>query len=175
MLRIFYQYFVSPCGSLLLGECGERLCLCDWVKELDTPPLNFSTLRHLQKQQPVFSQEKTPFLEEVVNQLTSYFSGQLRDFSVPLYLVGTYFQVRVWESLRTIPYSETVSYAELASRVGSPRAFRAVGQANHINPISIILPCHRVIGSNGALTGYGGGLATKEYLLTLEKRFAGIS
>ena len=80
--------------------------------------------------------------------------------------------MRVWEALRSIPYGETVSYAELASRIGVPRAFRAVGQANHVNPISIILPCHRVIGSNGALVGYGGGLATKEYLLALEKRFA---
>jgi len=172
MLRISYQYFVSPCGSLLLGECDERLCLCDWGEELETPPLNFSTLRCLQKQQPVFSQEQTPFLKEVANQLTSYFSGQLRDFSLPFHLVGSSFQVRVWEALQTIPYGETVSYAELASRIGAPRAFRAVGQANHVNPISIILPCHRVIGSSGALVGYGGGLATKEYLLALEKRFA---
>lgn len=170
MLRISYQYFGSPCGSLLLGECYERLCLCSWVRELDTPSLNFSKLCRIQQQKTVFSQEQTPLLEEVAHQLTLYFSGVLRDFSIPMYLVGTHFQVRVWEALRTIPYGETFSYAELALRVGSPRAFRAVGQANHRNPISIILPCHRVIGTRGALTGYGGGLAVKEYLLALEKQ-----
>ena len=107
-------------------------------------------------------------LAECKDQLQRYFLGQLRDFSLPLHLRGTGFQVRCWEALRQIPYGSTCSYGEIARQVGSPRAFRAVGQANHDNPVAIIVPCHRVIGSNGALTGYGGGLSVKEKLLRLE-------
>lgn len=174
MRRVLYQYFASPCGLLLLGELDEKLCCCDWVEEASSASSVVSrSLGRLKEKKLVFVQGQTPFLEEVARQLTAYFEGRLRDFSIPFHLVGSSFQVRVWEALQTIPYGETVSYAELASRIGAPRAYRAIGQANHVNPISIILPCHRVIGSNGALVGYGGGLATKEYLLALEKRFAG--
>lgn len=172
MRRVSYQYFASPCGLLLLGELDEKLCCCDWVEASAASSVVSWSLGRLKEKKLVFVQGQTPFLEEVARQLTAYFEGKLRDFSLPFHLVGSSFQVRVWEALQTIPYGETVSYAELASRIGSPRAYRAVGQANHVNPISIILPCHRVIGSNGALVGYGGGLATKEYLLALEKRFA---
>ena len=174
MRRVLYQYFASPCGLLLLGELDEKLCCCDWVEEASSASSVVSrSLGRLKEKKLVFVQGQTPFLEEVARQLTAYFEGKLRDFSIPFHLVGSSFQVRVWEALQTIPYGETVSYAELASRISAPRAYRAIGQANHVNPISIILPCHRVIGSNGALVGYGGGLATKEYLLALEKRFAG--
>lgn len=173
MRRVLYQYFASPCGLLLLGELDEKLCCCDWVEEASSASSVVSrSLGRLKEKKLVFVQGQTPFLEEVARQLTAYFEGKLCDFSIPFHLVGSSFQVRVWEALQTIPYGETVSYAELASRIGAPRAYRAIGQANHVNPISIILPCHRVIGSNGALVGYGGGLATKEYLLALEKRFA---
>jgi methylated-DNA-[protein]-cysteine S-methyltransferase len=102
-------------------------------------------------------------------QLESYFAGELFDFDLPLDLVGTTFQRSVWEALLTIPYGETRSYGEIAAQIGSPTASRAVGLANGHNPIGIIVPCHRVIGANGCLTGYGGGLDRKRALLALEK------
>ncbi len=101
-------------------------------------------------------------------QLTEYFDGKRRVFSVPLALHGTPFQLSVWEALQSIPYGQTISYRELARRVGRPASVRAVGQANGHNPVSVIVPCHRVIGSDGKLTGYGGGLERKEALLRLE-------
>lgn len=107
-------------------------------------------------------------LRSCEEQLNAYFCGELRDFSLPLDLRGTAFQVRCWEALRRIPYGSTWTYGQLAEAVGAPQAFRAVGQANHHNPVPIIVPCHRVIGANGTLTGYGGGLRIKEALLHLE-------
>lgn len=101
-------------------------------------------------------------------QLEAYFCGELREFTLPIDLHGTPFQIRCWEALCTIPYGGTSSYARIAEKVGSPNAFRAVGQANHNNPVAVIVPCHRVIGANGTLTGYGGGLGIKEKLLRLE-------
>jgi methylated-DNA-[protein]-cysteine S-methyltransferase len=102
-------------------------------------------------------------------QLDAYFAGQLTDFDLPLAPAGTEFQRRVWDGLRAIPYGQTVSYGELARRVGNPAASRAVGLANGRNPIAIVVPCHRVIGTDGSLTGYGGGLDRKRFLLALER------
>ncbi len=109
-------------------------------------------------------------LGEVTRQLRAYFAGELEKFELELAPEGTQFQQRVWSDLLKIPYGETISYGELARRIGNPNASRAVGLANGSNPIPIIIPCHRVIGSNGKLTGYGGGLPIKEKLLALEKR-----
>jgi methylated-DNA-[protein]-cysteine S-methyltransferase len=103
-------------------------------------------------------------------QLTAYFDGTLTEFELPLAPEGTQFQRKVWDGLRAIPYGKTVSYGELARRIGSPAASRAVGLANGRNPIAIVVPCHRVIGSDGSLTGYGGGLDRKRFLLALERR-----
>jgi methylated-DNA-[protein]-cysteine S-methyltransferase len=107
---------------------------------------------------------------DVVDQLKSYFAGERKAFDLPLVLEGTTFQERVWTALQNIPYGETVSYKVLAERVGSPKAVRAVGAANGANPIPIIIPCHRVIGNDGSLTGFGGGLPLKKRLLELESR-----
>ncbi len=112
--------------------------------------------------------ESAAALRVYEEQLRAYFRGQLRAFTCKLDLKGTLFQKKCWAALQRIPYGTTWSYAELAKRVGSPRAFRAVGQANHNNPVAIIVPCHRVIGANGSLTGYGGGMEIKEKLLRLE-------
>jgi methylated-DNA-[protein]-cysteine S-methyltransferase len=109
-------------------------------------------------------------LAEVVRQLRAYFAGELVRFELELAAEGTEFQLRVWRALREIPYGETISYGELAKRVGNVKASRAVGLANGCNPIAIIVPCHRVIGSDGSLTGFGGGLRNKEILLALESR-----
>ena len=108
-------------------------------------------------------------LIEAVRQLRAYFSGQLRSFDLPLDLVGTQFQRRVWQELTRIPYGQTRSYQELASALGEPKAVRAVGAANGANPVVIVVPCHRVIGAGGKLVGYGGGLPLKRRLLTLER------
>ena len=110
----------------------------------------------------------TPLLEEAARQLEEYFAGQRKEFSLPLAPKGTEFQLRVWQALLQIPYGETRSYGELAAMVGNPKACRAVGGANHRNPISILIPCHRVVGTKGSLTGYAGGLNVKEFLLKLE-------
>jgi methylated-DNA-[protein]-cysteine S-methyltransferase len=114
------------------------------------------------------SREDAEALGETVTQLREYFAGERRDFTMPLAPHGNEFELRVWEALREIPYGETVSYGEIARRIGAPTAARAVGLANGRNPISVIVPCHRVIGSDGSLTGYGGGLPRKRYLLDME-------
>jgi methylated-DNA-[protein]-cysteine S-methyltransferase len=114
--------------------------------------------------------EDVAALKDAVRQLRAYFAGVLQEFDLELAPVGTEFQLRVWKALREIPYGKTISYGELAKRVGNVKASRAVGLANGCNPIAIIVPCHRVIGSDGSLTGFGGGLRNKEILLELEGR-----
>jgi len=113
--------------------------------------------------------EDAAFFVEVIRQLNAYFAGELKEFEIPLLMLGTEFQKRVWKALLTIPYGETMSYGELAKKIGEPKAVRAVGAANGQNPLPIIVPCHRVIGSDGSLTGFGGGLENKKKLLELEK------
>jgi methylated-DNA-[protein]-cysteine S-methyltransferase len=115
-----------------------------------------------------------PLLREAGSQLAAYFAGKLREFDLPLEMEGTNFQLRVWNRLLQILYGETLSYGDLARALGAPAAVRAVGAANGANPIAIVVPCHRVIGSNGALTGYGGGLALKRRLLDLEGSHTGL-
>ncbi len=113
--------------------------------------------------------KETPLLAEAASQLRDYFAGTRREFNLPLAPIGTEFQKKVWAALLEIPYGETRSYSQIADAVGNPKASRAVGMANNRNPISIVIPCHRVIGKDGSLVGYGGGLNRKESLLELEK------
>jgi methylated-DNA-[protein]-cysteine S-methyltransferase len=113
-----------------------------------------------------------PVMREAIRQLQAYFAGELYAFDIPLEIVGTEFQKRVWSALRAIPYGETRSYSKIAGQIGAPRAVRAVGAANGRNPIPIIVPCHRVIGASGDLVGFGGGLPWKRLLLELEARNA---
>ena len=116
-----------------------------------------------------------PVMRETIRQLRLYFAGDLQMFDLPLELIGTEFQKKVWAALVTIPYGETRSYTEIAAQIGAPRAVRAVGAANGRNPIPIIVPCHRVIGASGSLVGFGGGLEWKRLLLNLEAKHAGRS
>ena len=155
---MFYTTFESPVGTLLLAGDANGLRL-----------VSFESSKHAVPLQAAWRQDKTPF-GEVIRQLQAYFRGELKEFDLPLALGGTEFQLRVWNSLRTIPYGETISYGQLAERIGNPKAVRAVGLANGSNPIPIIIPCHRVIGSDGSLTGFGGGLSTKKMLLELESK-----
>lgn len=152
-----YRSIESPVGPLLVAgdEEGLRFVL-------------FSKRGRPAAPQPDWALDRG-LLAEPVRQLTEYFKGRLRAFDVPVAPVGTAFQRAVWLQLQAIPYGETVSYGDLARRLGNPKAVRAVGLANGSNPISIIIPCHRVIGSNGSLVGYGGGLPTKQALLALER------
>ncbi|WP_424184945.1 methylated-DNA--[protein]-cysteine S-methyltransferase [Actinokineospora sp. G85] len=120
-----------------------------------------------------FGERANTGFEEVITQLNEYFEGKRTDFDLPTAMAGTDFQRRVWTELTRIPYSETISYGQLADRLGKPTASRAVGLANGRNPISIIVPCHRVVGSTGSLTGYGGGVERKRFLLDFERATAG--
>ena len=116
-------------------------------------------------------QRNGAFFKETKSQLAAYFNGELKEFNLPLAPRGTEFQQRVWRALKTIPYGAVVSYGWVAQQIGNPKAVRAVGGANGKNPLPLVIPCHRVIGSNGALTGFGGGLEIKERLIELEKTF----
>ncbi|MFJ9824019.1 methylated-DNA--[protein]-cysteine S-methyltransferase [Streptomyces sp. NPDC101160] len=129
--------------------------------------MHMTQQRHRPPEETFGTPDPRPFTE-AVRQLDAYFAGELTEFDLPLKLVGTPFQLRVWEQLRLIPYGETRTYGELAEALGKPAASRAVGLANGKNPVSIIVPCHRVIGAGGSLTGYGGGLDRKKRLLAFE-------
>jgi methylated-DNA-[protein]-cysteine S-methyltransferase len=121
-----------------------------------------------------FTKTETPLIKRAAAQIEEYLEGKRKQFTVPIALHGTEFQLAVWEALKTIPYGGTRSYKEIATLIGRPKALRAVGMANNRNPISIIVPCHRVIGSDGSLTGYGGGLPLKQRLLDLEQKLTAL-
>ena len=159
--RLSYTLVESPVGELLLAgdDTGLRL-------------VNFQTGRHRVSPRSLWTMDRRP-LEEAVRQLRAYFDGGLKTFDLALSPDGTSFQLAVWRALQEIPYGETISYGELARRVGKPQASRAVGAANGRNPLPIVVPCHRVIGGDGSLTGYGGGLQIKRALLDLERRHSG--
>jgi len=120
------------------------------------------------KDKKSFEKKETALIKKAAKQLSEYFSGKRKEFDLPLSFTGTDFQKKVWSALLTIPYGETRSYGQIAAQIGNPKASRAVGMANNRNPISILCPCHRVIGADGSLTGYGGGLEAKKFLLELE-------
>jgi methylated-DNA-[protein]-cysteine S-methyltransferase len=154
MPNLLYTTAASPIGKLLLVGDTESLKQIHFESHAFTPPPGWQAVNAL------------PY--PVIEQLAAYFAKDLRDFDLPLDPEGTTFQLEVWAALREIPYGETISYLDLANAVGNPNAVRAVGLANGKNPLSIIVPCHRVIGSDGKLVGYGGGLPIKDALLKLE-------
>ncbi|HEX4575807.1 MAG TPA: methylated-DNA--[protein]-cysteine S-methyltransferase [Edaphobacter sp.] len=158
-MSLFYKMMESPVGKLKLVASDKGLAAILW--ENDSP-------RRVRLGE-VVEEERHPVLIETERQLGEYFAGKRRDFSIALDVRGTRFQKDVWEALLAIPFGETRSYGELAKQLGNPRATRAVGAANGRNPLSIIVPCHRVVGSSGKLTGFAGGLDAKAHLLGLEK------
>lgn len=157
--------YESPCGVLLLGSFGDNLCLCDWQIEKRRRHVDERLKRILNAE---FEEGTSEVIEQAVRQLDEFFAGKRKVFDLPLLFVGTDFQKKVWNELLNIPFGETISYKEMARRIGLPTAVRAVANANGANSVSIFAPCHRVIGSDNSLTGYGGGLAAKEKLLKLE-------
>ncbi|MGO4700024.1 methylated-DNA--[protein]-cysteine S-methyltransferase [Dyella sp. 2RAB6] len=157
---IWYDELPTPIGQLRLVADAQGL-----------REVWFETGKHRKSPAPEWIPAAKP-LAQARRQLEEYFAGERTRFELKLHPIGTPFQLAVWEELGRIPYGVTISYAELARRIGQPAAMRAVGAANGRNPIPIILPCHRVIGSDGSLTGFGGGLPTKRFLLSMEDRIA---
>lgn len=163
--QVYYAEMESPIGPLTLFSSHKGICSIHFGSQEQTimkVKLNKYFLKH------DFIQDDTK-LSEAIHQLQQYFFGTRTTFQLPLDLRGTPFQLKVWNALQHIGYGETATYKRIAELIGNPKAVRAVGGANNQNPVSIVIPCHRVIGSNGALVGYGGGLDKKEYLLNLEK------
>lgn len=154
---IHYDEMDSPVGTLRLVADRHGLREIRFEHERHPKPAHADWVR------------ATAPLQLARTQLDEYFAGERQQFTLPLHPVGTSFQLEVWEELRRIPYGTTISYGELARRIGKPQAMRAVGAANGRNPLPIMVPCHRVIGADGSLTGFGGGLPTKRYLLSLEQ------
>jgi methylated-DNA-[protein]-cysteine S-methyltransferase len=158
-MALLYMWIDSPVGPLRLVGGAAGLAGVLWEKQ-DPSDSGFELTRE---------DDRDPVLVQAARELREYFAGERQEFSVPLDFTGTEFQNKVWRALRSIPFGETRSYGELAAQIGAPKASRAVGAANGRNPIPIILPCHRVIGSSGSLTGFGGGLPMKQQLLAHEK------
>jgi len=156
-MRIAYRTIASPIGPLFLAGTGDALCRLAFASERPPTP------------DPSWTPDEAGVLDAVEQELVAYFGGQLQRFRTRVAPQGTPFQQRVWQALCEIPYGQTISYGELARRIDAVKAVRAVGAANGANPIAIIVPCHRVIGANGSLTGFGGGLPTKRALLDLEQ------
>lgn len=157
---MMYQFdYPFPVGKIRIQEENEKIISLMVVNKKRKDVLN---TEHCQVRE-------TPLIKRAYRQLTEYFHGARREFDLPLNPKGTAFQKQVWEALLTIPYGMTCSYADIARKIGNPKAYRAVGGANNKNPIFIVIPCHRVIGANGSLVGYGGGIEMKKYLLLLEQ------
>lgn len=153
----YYTTFLSPLGKMTL-QCNQQGLLGAWFETQTTQPDELG----------IFTQDN-PILTRTIIQLEEYFAGSRTEFELPIAAVGTVFQTQVWTALTTIPYGVTWSYQDLANAIGNPKAVRAVGLANGKNPVSVIVPCHRVIGKSGKLTGYAGGVERKAKLLELEQ------
>lgn len=165
MKKIQIQYYQSPCGELILGSFENELCMCDWTSEKRRAVIDKRIKSLLHADYEIGSSE---VIEKAILQLDEYFTHKRKTFDIPLLLVGTEFQKTVWRELLRIPFGTTASYGELSKKLGNPKAVRAVAASNGANSISILIPCHRIIGSNRKLTGYAGGLEAKKFLLELE-------
>ena len=164
---ICIQYYNSPCGELVLASMGDELCLCDWN---GMPCAERNLCRIGRYVNADFRTEPSSVIEQTKRQLDEYFAGSRKEFDIPLHPFGTDFQLQVWGALFDIPYGETRTYMEIASKIGNAKGVRAVAQAIGANGIDILIPCHRVVGSNNSLTGFAGGLDKKRFLLELERR-----
>ena len=165
MTRISSTNINTPLGLMCACATSEGICLLEFTDRKNIG-LQFENLhKHLGND---IVEEETPVLLQLKHELSEYYSGTRKEFTVPLHFIGTDFQKSIWAELLKIPYGKTVSYMQLSETIGNPKAIRAVANANANNKIAIIVPCHRVIGSDGSLTGYAGGLERKRWLLNLE-------
>lgn len=166
MDKVTIMPYTSPAGQLIIGSYSDRICLCDWVNRRIRDKNENLICRRLHYE---YVEGCTDIIENTISQLNEYFSHKRIEFNIPLFFTGTDFQKSVWEALSDIPYGVTVTYSDIARSIGNPKGVRAVASAISSNPISILVPCHRVIGSNGQLTGYRGGIEAKQILLNIEK------
>lgn len=162
---IFIQNYISPVGELILGSFEDKLVLCDWKYRRMRKSIDNRICKEFHSQ---LEEGETAVIKSAKSELDAYFAERLTVFKTPLKLVGTDFQIAVWSALQEIPFGKTVSYLDLAKRLDNEGAVRAVASANGANAISIFIPCHRVVGSDGSLTGYAGGIPAKKKLLQLE-------
>lgn len=167
MNKIRTQNFVTPYGELIIGSFENQLCLCDWQYRKNRKVIDQRIKKGLAAE---YVDEPSGIVEKTINQLTSYFNGEKDFFTIPLLLVGSNFQKQVWNELIKIPFGKKETYLGLSNKLNNPKAIRAIAAANGANAISIIVPCHRIVGSNGKLIGYAGGLNTKKQLLKLESK-----
>lgn len=163
--NIIIEYFKTPMGELIIGDYQNKICICDWRyrkmrQQIDKRIQGFLKADYLEG--------KSDLIEETKKQFSQYFEGNRQVFELPLWMLGTDFQKSVWQALIEIPYGKTLTYLDLSKLLGNENAIRAVASANGANAISIIIPCHRIIGSDGKLVGYAGGLNIKKKLLELE-------
>ena len=165
MKQIHIKYYESPVGEIILGSYDGKLCLSDWKYRKMRTTIDTRIQKALDAE---YVEESSEVIDKTIKQLEEYFEHTRKVFDIPLLMIGTDFQKSVWKGLTNIPYGQTVSYLELAKNIGNEKAVRAVASANGANAISILIPCHRIIGSDGSLTGYAGGLDVKKKLLVLE-------
>ncbi|MCE3297298.1 MAG: methylated-DNA--[protein]-cysteine S-methyltransferase [Crocinitomicaceae bacterium] len=165
METIFISYWKTPFGELILGDYQGKLALCDWRYRKMRDQVDQRIKSGLNAE---FVEKETKLIKTAKKQFEAYFAGGLTEFDLPLHLVGTDFQKQVWEELIKVPFGKTLSYLALSRQLGNEKAIRAVASANGANAISIVVPCHRIIGTSGELTGYAGGLTAKKKLLELE-------
>ena len=163
--HINIKYYNSPIGELIIGAFGNQLCLCDWRYRKMRNSIDNRIQTFFKAD---YTEGDSPVIAETITALEAYFSENQFAFDIPLALAGSDFQIKVWQSLLEIPYGQTQTYLGLSRQLGNEKAIRAVASANGANAISIIVPCHRIIGSDGSLTGYAGGLPAKKQLLKLE-------
>lgn len=165
MERILISRYLSPAGEMIIGAHGGEVCLCDWAVESRRGRIDGRICRGLNAE---LAEGMTDVTARTIAELDEYFAGMRREFTVGVRLTGSEFQRRVWQELTRIEYGSTVTYGELARRIGNPKALRAVAGACGANALSILVPCHRVTGDGGRLTGYAGGVAAKSMLLGIE-------
>jgi methylated-DNA-[protein]-cysteine S-methyltransferase len=165
MNQIYISYFKTPVGELIIGDFKDQICLCDWRYRKQREQIDIRIKKGLEAE---FQYKKTKLIQQTTSELNEYFAEKRAVFSLPLKLIGTKFQIEVWNSLMEIPFGKTISYLDLSKKLSNEKAIRAVANANGANAISILIPCHRIIGSKGELTGYAGGLLAKKKLLILE-------
>ncbi|MEE9350284.1 MAG: methylated-DNA--[protein]-cysteine S-methyltransferase [Flavobacteriaceae bacterium] len=162
---IYISFFKTHVGELILGSYNDKLCLADWRYRKMRTAIDTRLQKYFKAS---YVENSTSVIEKTKQELTAYFKKELKQFSIPLTFAGTDFQQTVWQALQQIPYGKTESYLGLSRILGNEKAIRAVASANGANAISILVPCHRIIGKNGKLVGYAGGLPAKKKLLTLE-------